>query len=242
METEVEKRGDYWFKRDDQFEMAGVRGGKVRSCWNLAQGAKGLVTAGSKQSPQVQIVAHVAAKLGIPCRVHVPWGNLSPELESAKSLGAEIVQAKPGFNSIIISRAKKDAKELGWTEIPFGMECEEAIVQTALQVQNIPLEVERVVVPVGSGMSLCGILHGLKNRKIDIPVIGIQVGADPTKRLIQYAPVDIHYELLKSDLPYHERYPSPMFQGIELDPIYEAKCIPFLKPNDLLWIVGIRKS
>lgn len=241
MITPIEKRGDYWFKREDQFEIAGVKGGKVRSCWNLAQNAKGIVTAGSKHSPQVQIVAHIAAHLGIPCRVHVPWGNLSPELESAKELGTEIIQAKPGFNSIIISRARKDAKELNWTEIPFGMECQEAITQTSFQVQNIPSEAKRIVVPVGSGMSLAGILHGLKENNLNIPVLGIQVGADPSKRLSQYAPRNYPYELKQSTLQYHEKYPNPFLNGIYLDPIYEAKCIPFLKPNDLLWIVGIRK-
>ncbi|MNV43035.1 threonine synthase [compost metagenome] len=187
-------------------------------------------------------MAHIAADLGIPCRVHVPWGNLSPELESAQKMGAEIIQAKPGFNSIIISRARKDSKELGWTEIPFGMECQQAIDLTSFQTINIPQEVNRIVVPVGSGMSLSGILDGVYKYGLNIPVLGIQVGADPNKRLTQYIPEQYKYELEKSDLHYHERYPSPMFQGIDLDPIYEAKCIPFLKPNDLLWIVGIRKS
>ena len=26
---------------------------------------------------------------------------------------------------------------------------------------------------------------------------------------------------------------------IELDEIYEAKCIPFVQPDDLFWIVGV---
>lgn len=30
--------------------------------------------------------------------------------------------------------------------------------------------------------------------------------------------------------------------NVELDKIYEAKCIPFLKEGDLLWIVGKRKE
>lgn len=62
--TPVDKHGDYWMKRDDLYRVAGVCGGKVRTCWNLAQGAKGLVTAGSRSSPQCNIVAHIAQKLG----------------------------------------------------------------------------------------------------------------------------------------------------------------------------------
>ncbi len=29
---------------------------------------------------------------------------------------------------------------------------------------------------------------------------------------------------------------------IALDPIYEGKCVPFIKPRDLLWIVGIQRT
>lgn len=30
------------------------------------------------------------------------------------------------------------------------------------------------------------------------------------------------------------------FEGVALDPFYEAKCVPFLEPGDLLWVVGHR--
>ena len=39
METPIEQLGDYWVKREDSFEVAGVNGGKVRTCWQLSQGA-----------------------------------------------------------------------------------------------------------------------------------------------------------------------------------------------------------
>ena len=51
--TPVQQVGQLWLKRDDLYSVAGVAGGKVRSCWALAQGARGLVTAGSRASPQV---------------------------------------------------------------------------------------------------------------------------------------------------------------------------------------------
>jgi hypothetical protein len=133
-QTPVERRGNVWVKRDDLFSVAGVSGGKVRSCWHLAQGATGLVTAGSRSSPQVNIVAHIAKALGIPCRVHTPAGDLSPEVLSAQAAGAEVVQHKAGYNNVIIKRARDDAKAQGWREIPFGMECTEAVTQTRGQV------------------------------------------------------------------------------------------------------------
>ena len=242
--TKVEQRGDYFFKRDDMFAIAGSRGGKVRSCWILAQGAVGLVTAGSRQSPQVNIVANIAKRLGIPCRVHTPEGELTPELISARRLGAEIIQHKAGYNSVIVARSREDAKALGWTEIPFGMECKEAIKQTRGQVENIPEQAKRLVVPVGSGMSLSGILHGLNDNGIVMPVLGVMVGADPTKRLDEYAPKNWRemVTLINAGVDYHDRAKTTEIEGVVLDPIYEAKCIPFLEKGDCLWCVGIRQT
>jgi 1-aminocyclopropane-1-carboxylate deaminase/D-cysteine desulfhydrase-like pyridoxal-dependent ACC family enzyme len=240
--TPIERHGEYWVKRDDLFEIAGIRGGKARSCWNLAQGATGLTTAGSRSSPQVNIVAHVAAELGIDCRCHVPSGQLSPELEAAKDIGAEIVQHIPGHNNVIIARAREDAAARNWVEIPFGMECEEAVYQTSAQVSDLPDGINRIVVPVGSGMSLAGVLHGLREANLTIPVLGVRVGADPMKRLNKYAPSEwaSSCELVKSGVDYHEEVYTDF--PIKLDPIYEGKCVKFLEPNDLLWIVGIRES
>jgi 1-aminocyclopropane-1-carboxylate deaminase/D-cysteine desulfhydrase-like pyridoxal-dependent ACC family enzyme len=258
--TPIEQRGDVWVKRDDKFVIAGVPGGKVRTCWHLSQGAKGLVTAGSRASPQVNIVAHIARHLGVPCRVHTPEGELSPEVLAAKAAGAEVVQHRAGYNSVIIARARDDAKARGWTEIPFGMDCQEAVEQTRKQVASlIPLvdKIKRIVVPVGSGMSLSGILHGMLDYNIRIPVLGVAVGADPIKRLETYAPQsndeDLYatgrelawrdmVEMTRSEYDYHTPFKNPVWRGITLDPVYEAKATPFLKPGDLLWVIGIRQT
>ena len=264
--TPVEKRGDVWVKRDDKFIVGGVPGGKVRTCWHLAQGAKGLVTAGSRSSPQVNIVAHIAKKLGIPCRVHTPEGQLSPEVLAAKQAGAEVIQHRAGYNNVIIARAREDAKKQGWREIPFGMDCWEAVMQTRGQVKNLPREAKRIVIPVGSAMSLSGLLHGLLDIGWDVPVLGVVVGADPTDRLNRYAPRvyesdydDAFFEpdlpvnardrgwgdmvtLERSPLDYHQSFKKPYWRGIALDPIYEAKALPFIEPGDLFWVIGVRQT
>jgi len=243
-QTPVEKHGAFWLKRDDHFVRAGARGGKVRTCWALAQGAPGLVTAGSRQSPQVNIVARIARALGVPCRVHVPSGKLTPELVAAQEAGAELVQHRPGYNTVLLARARADAADRGWREIPFGMECQEAVEQTASQVPpKFPKGVRRLVVPVGSGMSLAGVLAGLAHQGIRLPVIGVTVGADPAKRLDRYAPGwRERVELVDSGVDYHQSARETQLDGVALDPIYEAKCLPFLKPGALLWCVGIRPS
>lgn len=242
--TPIERRGAVWVKRDDLFEVAGARGGKARTAWALAQGAPGLVTAGSRHSPQVNIVAHIAAALGIPCRVHVPSGPLSPEVEQARELGAEVVQHHPGYNTVIVKRARDDAAARGWREIPFGMECQEAVRQTAAQVVGLPAEARRIVVPLGSGMSLAGILTGLEQQGDHRPVLAVQVGADPIRRLDRYAPVFwfLNVEIVRSALPYEAHPAETCLDGLRLDPVYEAKCLEYLQPDDLLWVVGIRPT
>lgn len=246
--TPVEKIGGIYLKRDDTFEVHGVQGGKARTCYALIkQGQKngdlGVVTAGARQSPQIQIVANIAQGLGLKCRVHTIRGSLTEELTDAVKHGADVVVHDDTWhNNVIISRATVDAQESGYTDVPFGMECWEAVRQTMNQVQNIPKEVKRIVVPVGSGMSFAGILWGLKrlNRKID--VLGVQVGANPYPRLQKYAPNSWRnmVTMVKSETPYHT-YIDAKVGDVQLDPVYEAKCYEYLEEGDLLWIVGIRK-
>jgi 1-aminocyclopropane-1-carboxylate deaminase/D-cysteine desulfhydrase-like pyridoxal-dependent ACC family enzyme len=245
-------------KRDDLFTIAGVSGGKVRTCWHLATRrdrydgpAKGLITAGSRQSPQVNIVAHIARELGLPCRVHVPKGRPTPELEDAAAAGAEIVPHFPGYNTVIVSRARADAEaHPGWREIPFGMECREAVDATAHQfafsyAAMREAGVERIVVPVGSGMSLAGILLGRQKCDAeDIDVLGVSVGADPLKRLTNWGPFGWNKNVLivSSGLDYHKPLWDNIRWGVTFDPIYEAKCLAHVQPGDLFWVVGIRRT
>lgn len=242
--------GGIYVKRDDLFMVNGAPGGKVRTCLALAKAAKaagkeGLVTAGSRSSPQVNIVARVGAALGLAVRCHVPEGELYPEVQAAADVGAEIVQHRAGYNNVIIARAREDAIDSDWAEIPFGMECQEAVEQTCKQVQQIPDSVKRIVMPCGSGMSLAGVLWGLNDAgREDIKVLAVQVGADPVERLDSFAPPDWQERVLlvPSSLDYHEPAPTNILGDILLDPYYEAKCLPFLEEGDLFWIVGVRQS
>lgn len=244
--TPVERRGHLWLKRDDLFSVAGVKGGKARTCWYLATIAPsaGLTTAGSTHSPQVNIVAHIARALGIPCRLHIPQSSdIGPEVEEARAVGGELVTHTPGHNSVICARAREDASASGWRYIPFGMECAEAIEQTRLQVQNLPRECRRLVVPVGSGMSLAGVLWGLKDYGYTMPVVGVVVGADPEERLDKWGPPDWRQRcrLWRLETKYSAERPASV-DGVEMDPVYEAKAVPFLEENDCFWVVGCRNA
>lgn len=254
--TPVEALGPFFVKRDDLFEVAGARGGKARTCLALAERAKergaiGLITAGSKDSPQVNIVAKVGRHLGLRVRA---WTQqikvLTPELASAEAAGADIVRCGSTFVGTAEKKADKDPLlSQGWALIPFGMECPEAVSQTRGQVANlVPYagRINRLVVPLGSGMSMCGILHGLADHGLlgAFPVVGVRVGRDPTPILDRYAPTGWrdYMEVVDSGLDYAKPAVSTDLHGLTLDSRYEGKCLPFLENGDMLWVVGIRET
>ncbi len=135
--------------------------------------------------------------------------------------GGVHVRHRPGFHSVLIARARRDSLARGWTEVPFGMECREAVEFTAEQTRNIPSESRRLVVPVGSGMTLAGILTGLRRQGRRLPVDGM-VGSDSRARLRLWAPDDWETSacLVRSRLAYDEHAESTRYRGLELDPIY----------------------
>lgn len=245
--TPVEAHGEVLVKRDDLYEAHGQRGGKVRACLALLTqpGVAGAVTAGSRHSPQVEIVAGLAQALDLPCAVHVPAGDDTPALQHAAATGAQVHRHRPGHNSVIVRRAKDDAAERGWLEVPFGMECQEAVDATASQVQSLlqlPTLPSRIVIPVGSGMSLAGVIQGLDQLQLPVPILGVVVGADPTRRLQRWAPRWAERAtLVRSAWTYEQRPTVTSLGTLQLDPVYEAKTLPHLQPGDLLWCVGLRQ-
>jgi 1-aminocyclopropane-1-carboxylate deaminase/D-cysteine desulfhydrase-like pyridoxal-dependent ACC family enzyme len=247
--TPIEAVHGLWVKRDDRFQIAGICGGKVRACARLIRLAtSGVVTASARQSPQAQIVARLAHYFGLPCRIHTASGEETPELLDAAEHGAEIVRHRAGYTSVINARARADCYNRQWTLVPFGMESEATVQATRYQVGNLPMNARRLVVPVGSGMTLAGILHGLQDRNCasargPLPVVAVQVGADPIERLDRWAPTGWRHQVsfIKSPLAYHRESTQCDLHGIPLDPIYESKCLPFLEPGDCFWIVGRRR-
>ena len=251
--TPVEHINGYYFKRDDKYEVCGVRGGKARAAYQLIQeaiskGYNNFVTAGSRMSPQCEIVSCICEHLSLNCHLFMPSGQDTSVIKNiGKNKRSEIHRCKVGYNSVICHEAHEYAKKMGFYYIPFGMECVQNIEATKHAVANIPPEVKRIVIPCGSAMSMISVLKGLEeyNRQ-DISVIGVQVGKDPSKNLCKFLGYKdslfehYNYTIIKSDLDYHCPASVTNFCGIELDPIYEAKCIPFIEKGDLLWIVGKR--
>lgn len=147
------------------------------------------------------------------------------------------------YNNVVIHYAKEYCKDNPNAEyIPFGIESLESVRQTAYQVKNIPDNISTIVVVAGSGLNLCGILWGCKIYKRNIQIKAIRVGKDIKEILSKYAPSDIdNLTVITSDIDYHKKAEKNCIDSIELDPIYEAKCLPYLEKGDLFWIIGKRR-
>ena len=243
--TPIEEIDGIAFKRDDYFVLNEGRGGKARTLlYYIRKEWAGLTTAGSRNSNQCDIVARVAARFGFSCRIHVPEGKLSPELEQARTEDyTEIVQHKAGYNNVVIKRARDDAEAREWKYIPFGMDMWEMIRTQVSQASNvIDYKPDRIVIPIGSGMAFFGVANALAQMENPIPLVGIAQN-DVWGKRVKYAPNGwLNFsEIIKSGV-YGKKKKENVFKGIILDKIYEANCIPYLKDGDLLWIVGISRS
>lgn len=245
--------GPIWVKRDDLYSYGGLNGGKVRTCARLVdqaarRHAPGVVTAGASDSPQVEIVARVARLRGLQARCHTAaTADPTPAQLHALDDQAELIWHRPGYNNVIAARARQDAADRHWPLIPFGMECAAAVEETAHQATYLPgqaPEPTRIVLAVCSGMTLAGILHAAHYWRPEHrpPILGIVVGADPTRRLNRWAPawwpdrVTLQPAGSRYQRPAHATLPD----GTPLDPHYEAKAWPYTRPGDLFWVVGHR--
>lgn len=252
--TPIEKVGDYFIKRDDLFCINGAYGGKARvisKVINDMDKSKSpiVVTCGSRDSRQCEAMARICDKYKIECHIFMPNGKETPVINAIKNIKtATIHHTKVGYNNVVISNAKSWAHNNCAKYIPFGLEFQDAIDINMRQVKNIPPEVKRIIVPCGGGMNMASIIKGIECFLTqDIKVVGIVVGKDPTNTLERFIgskntifSSNTNYELVKSNVEYHQKAKITNFCGIELDDVYEAKCIPFIERGDLLWIVGKR--
>lgn len=249
--TKIEKRNNHYYKREDELVVNGVCGGKLRVVMELvkqgvSQGKKDFVTCGSRDSRQCEVVAKVCEKMGVNSHLFMPSGKGTAIMESiTNTKGTTIHRTKVGYNNVLMSQSALFAKENGFFYIPFGLECQDAIDINMHQVQNIPSVVKRIIVPCGGGMNMIAIIKGLEYYgMIDKEVIGIIVGKEPNNVFKKYVQNDlfnqtkIKYGFEHYLFDYHTKPKETVIDGIDLDEVYEAKCIPFMQDGDLLWIVG----
>lgn len=189
--TPVEKVGELLFKREDKYcpvIEGSVNGSKTRQCWWLVKqmydkGVRGLVTGASVLSPQHCIVAAMAKHFSMSS-LHVLGATNAessvkhPSIAIAKLLGAEFDFIGSAYNNSLQPRVDKWLKtERGflenWGKIEYGITLDHnnpkntpEIIQQfhlvgARQVQNLPEEMETLIIPAGSCNTFVSIMYGL---------------------------------------------------------------------------------
>lgn len=244
--TPVEVHGGLLVKREDAWCRSGASGAKARAMFAAAWQAAGIVTAGSRISPQLERAALVAHALHVPARLHTGTGRPTDETLLAEAAGAELVRHRPARLSVIRARYRTDASQLGprgWAPIPYGMEHPAYLEQVTAQAGHLPASgYRRIVVPVGSGITLAAICRGLNTAGRRTPVLGVRVGGDPTAVLDRYAPTWRRRVTLTASGDTFTDAADNRLGDLVVDPHYEAKCLPHLRDGDLLWTVGLRTS
>jgi 1-aminocyclopropane-1-carboxylate deaminase/D-cysteine desulfhydrase-like pyridoxal-dependent ACC family enzyme len=271
--TPVELHDGRWYKRDDlfaPFDDVPLSGGKVRQAM-LLLGAKrdeivrdygGVVlTATGVHSPQGLIIARVARHFDLDCVVFVGATTIASALtrhsmlRRATMCGATIdASARMAYEPALAAAAERwrDAHDGAGYIVRFGINLDDApaaiIESTALQVRNVPDDVETIVVPVGAGITAGGVILGARavqaidDRTLDVVCVQIS-GYDRRKtieRIVDGLPYAWH---VIEDVPY-ATHAHCVVDGVKLDPIYEAKAHdwlvggPYDDASTCFWIVG----
>jgi len=279
--TPVQEVEGVFFKRDDLFTPFGlgnVNGGKFRQgAFLLAQakeqGYKRILTGCSLNSPQAPIIAALSKYFGMECIVF--YGGTKKEYLDEKHMprlvkhfGAEIQIANSGRSSVLYHEIKK-IKEDGDFIVNYGMNSKDPhnlvafYDSTAIQVHNLPEEIEHLAVTCGSGITAAGIIYGLQkwNRKVNhVWLLGTAPSRkkkvqDRLSNLAMLTGVNCwnypfnYMDLFAEGMTYEKRVEDISFGDIKFHPVYEAKTFTWVKKNLIgkslihegkivYWIVG----
>jgi 1-aminocyclopropane-1-carboxylate deaminase/D-cysteine desulfhydrase-like pyridoxal-dependent ACC family enzyme len=238
--TPVERHGDIWIKRDD-LACKGL-GAKARAIAKLLTQHKPtqMVTCGSRHSVQVVVAAKLCKQSGVALTIHTSAGEETDEMKQAQRLGAKIILHRPGYMSVVRKRAQDAALKSKALLLPFGMLYQDAIdliIKESAALSQFPFK--RIVVCGGAGVTAAGILLGTKK----IPVIVVEVGGSTEKTISKFAQKEMNRVTI---IPPTTGYSTPAVQcnynGVLLDPFYEAKCLPYLRKDDLFWLTAHRNA
>jgi len=185
-----------YIKRDDQLGLAGG-GNKTRKLEflvadALARGADTLITCGGIQSNHCRLTASAAAREGLHCRLVLagaeadfrPDGNGNVLLY--RLLGAERITTVPWAADLAgaLDQAAADAAAEGRRPYPIPLGGSNPVgalgyvacaMELLAQARDAGLDLQHIVLPVGSAGSLAGLLLGLRGLGSPIPVTGMTV-------------------------------------------------------------------
>lgn len=276
--TPIEIYNKIYFKRDDYFRPFNdidINGGKVRQCILLINEMQNeirtkynstVATACGMDSPQGLIVTYVAGLYGFKSVCAYGTSRTAEALlenyklaGEMKRFGADVrVVTKLGYDSVVYSALKKIQQTEPFYIIKFGLALENhqtAIIDSiANQVQNLPDELDNLIIPAGSCIHGSCILLGLKkyNKKVKNIYIVQVAGYDRTEtisKIIYNDNIDLdipEYNFIKyTKHQYHHKLKTKITDEFVLDNIYESKAYDWLLDNidyknekTLFWVVG----
>lgn len=233
-----------YVKREDLHRCGRANGSKTRAIQFMIGNAAGVVTAGGRNSTQMLMTSTIAVHLGIHCEVHCPDGERTEIMDAVEHNGHRLVLHRPGYSSVVNQRAVAAARvRRGWALVPYAMRDIRMVQCTAAAAADCASwPGGRLVIAVGSGMTLCGILTAMERTRTRRPILGVIIGGDPEPNLRRYAPNwRSRVTLTKAKQKYHEHAPMD-YCGVPVDPVYSGKCAAFLERGDLLWNSGARQA
>ena len=269
--TPIEEYNGVLYKRDDLFSPfpdEELNGGKVRQAINLIHHNLDLIkseyhgrvaTTCQKDSPQGMIVSRVAKAYNLGC--FVGYGNISLKtlsenafIQHIRKNNAQVESIiNQGFDNAITSRLNKLQKAgtgNNFYIIKFGIDVEQnpVIVECIRdQVQNIPDNLDNLVIPTGSGITAGSILKGIKKyvKKIKTVYVVHISGQDRRKKINEITGGVPYIYVKGTGFPYHRKVVRTVTDGFVLDEIYEAKVYDWILHNldirrgkTLFWVVG----
>lgn len=273
----IEEYHGILFKREDKFQPFSdipINGGKVRQAIQLCLDnnakivqdgyCRDIYQATSVNSMQCVITSRVCKEFGFVPHFFVGATNTKKLLENtftqlALREGAHFEIFGAAYKSVL-NRYLEDretllnANNVKLFDFDYGHNIEKntnAIVDViSYQVQNIPDELDNLIVPLGSGIQYGAILKGLLkyNKKVR-NIYGIQIsGIDQFKTVYSILKTDYYVTNENTIIDKTYKYSDHVnikFNDTEyLDPVYEGKAFDYMKKHlkltgtSLFWIMG----
>lgn len=286
MITPVQFYNDLFWKRDDYYRPFGdlhVNGGKVRQTFAIFENkindikniySNGVITSTSVHSPQAPSVAAVANYYGVKC-INVVGGTKEsnfknlPLIRLSQYYGSTIkIVAKHGMPAVVYKRMLDIAQKTNFMPIEINKLIDSDLLfkTTIDQVENLPDDLDILVVPTAAAVRLAGILIGLKifNKNVK-RIVAVCVGPPRKKQLDNFFQMyytenrlfglntNSYFKQVEwisyydQKIPYSKLFPFKI-NGEPVDPIYEGKAVDWVLKNTqrtdkiLIWCVGISPS
>jgi 1-aminocyclopropane-1-carboxylate deaminase/D-cysteine desulfhydrase-like pyridoxal-dependent ACC family enzyme len=174
-------------------------GGRLVGCWDTQVSTLGLgVAAECRNYDGLRCVVAFSAKRD---------ERLPPQFAAAHALGAELLRLTPNHVDICFAQTRKQVTGRNGIMLPFGLECQDSVDAVADEARRIPVHCSdggTIVVCCGSGVTVSGLIRGLRGRPRRI--IGVSSGrsiqriARCVKRYVEDIPSSL--ELVPASMPY----------------------------------------